>query len=267
VISPVASAIVMDMLSDASARIPGFGTSTPFDFPFPVAVKTGTSRHFTDNWAVATTRGFTVAVWAGNFSGRPMQGVSGITGAGPLLHRVVMETAKRVSPGALVTPAEVGAVGVPVCRLSGMRATAECAQLTEWFAPGTVPTATDDWERDGRVVLPDEYAEWAQQFGGSATHGMSATASAHVDHARADVPRFRILSPQDGDKYAVPTGVDARYATISLRAVGAGAAPVRWSIDGAPYEGERWSLAPGTHVFKAVTARGDSAEARIAVDR
>src|ERR1044072_1991457 len=137
VMSPMATALVLDILSDASARIPGFGTSTPFDFPFPVAVKTGTSRHFTDNWAVATTAQFTVAVWAGNFSGRPMQGVSGVTGAGPLLHRVVMETAKRFPRGALVTPAEAGAVAVPVCRLSGQRASATCKQLTEWFAPGT----------------------------------------------------------------------------------------------------------------------------------
>ncbi len=268
VISPVASAIVLDMLSDASARIPGFGTSTPFDFPFPVAVKTGTSRHFTDNWAVATTRGFTVAVWAGNFSGRPMQGVSGITGAGPLLHRVVMETSKRVSPGALVTPADVGAVAVPVCRLSGMRATPQCAQLTEWFAPGTAPTTTDDWERDGRVALPAEYAEWSMQQGGSPTRAVSLTASAPVRRAAEDSarsPRFRILSPQDGDRYAVPAGVESRYATISLRAIGGRA--VRWSIDGTAYEGERWPLAPGTHVFKAITASGDTAEARIAVER
>jgi membrane peptidoglycan carboxypeptidase len=121
VISPVASAIVLDMLSDASARIPGFGTSTPFDFPFPVAVKTGTSRHFTDNWAVATT----TRIHRGGVGGQLQRCVrckvsAASPGAGPLLHRVVMETAKRVSPGALVTPAEVGAVGVPVCRLSGI---------------------------------------------------------------------------------------------------------------------------------------------------
>jgi membrane carboxypeptidase/penicillin-binding protein PbpC len=133
-----------------------------------------------------------------------------------------------------------------------------------------VPTATDDWERDGRVVLPDEYAEWSQQQGGSSMHVATFASSASAAHTRSDsvrVPRFRILSPQDGDKYAVPTGVESRYATISLRAVGPGAADVRWLVDGAPYEGERWPLAAGTHVFKAVTARGDSAEARIAVER
>jgi hypothetical protein len=151
-----------------------------------------------------------------------------------------------------------------------MRATGECAQLTEWFAPGTVPTVTDDWERDGHVVLPDEYTEWGQQSGGSSMRGMTLAASAPAVVAARDsarVPRFRILSPMDGDKYAVPTGIEARYATISLRAVGPGSAEVRWTIDGAPYQAERWPLAPGTHVFKAVTSRGDTAEARIAVER
>jgi hypothetical protein len=42
-------------LSDPVARIPGFGPVTPLEFPFPAAAKTGTSRHFTDNWAVAVT--------------------------------------------------------------------------------------------------------------------------------------------------------------------------------------------------------------------
>jgi len=162
VISPLASAIVLDILSDPAARIPGFGTSTPFDFPFPVAVKTGTRRHFTDHWAVGTTRAFTVAVWAGNFSGRAMEGVSGVTGAGPLLHRSVMAASRHVAPGVLTTPAEAGAVSVPVCRLSGLRATPECAQLTEWFVPGTQPTREDDWERGGRVNLPDEYVDWSR---------------------------------------------------------------------------------------------------------
>src|SRR2546429_6814836 len=82
VMSRGAAALVLDVLSDPVARIPGFGLSTPFDFPFPVAVKTGTSRHFTDNWAVGTTGGFTVAVWVGDFSGRPLDDGSGGDGAG-----------------------------------------------------------------------------------------------------------------------------------------------------------------------------------------
>src|SRR5690606_20504982 len=121
--SPGAAALVLDILSDPVARAPGFGTGTALDFPFPAAAKTGTSRHFTDNWAVATTARFTVAVWVGNFSGRPMQAVSGITGAGPLLYRSVLEVAKRYPPGRLPTRDRVGATPMQVCVLSGLRAT------------------------------------------------------------------------------------------------------------------------------------------------
>ncbi|MEO8621348.1 MAG: penicillin-binding protein 1C [bacterium] len=282
VISPMASAILLDMLSDADARIPGFGLSTPFDFPFPVAVKTGTSRHFTDNWAVATTRGFTVAVWAGNFNGRPMQGVSGVTGAGPLLHRAVMETAKRVAPGHFTTPAEAGAVAERVCRLSGLRATGECAQLTEWFAPGTAPTATDDWELGGRITLPAEYADWARQRSLPTDGGVTLAAvgqesrEAVTPAPSATLPtgimaghdaHFQITSPRDGDRYAIPAGVESKYATISLRTNRAGRANVKWLVDGKSYGNERWPLAEGTHVFRALSARGENAEVRVFVGR
>ena len=276
VLSPVASAIVLDILRDPAARIPGFGTTTPFDFPFPVAVKTGTSRHYTDNWAVATTRGFTVAVWVGDFGGRPMQGVSGVTGAGPLLHRAVMATAKRVEPGALTTPAEAGATSLAVCRLSGMRATESCAHLTEWFAPGTAPSREDDWERDGHVALPEEYAEWARQsleqttVAAASAAGASAPtmAIATTRDQEADRRRFRIISPLDGDVYSIPAGIEARYATIALRAVGGagGNAKVRWLVDGKAFDGERWPLAPGEHVIRAERGR-EVAEVSIRVER
>ncbi|HUF27257.1 MAG TPA: penicillin-binding protein 1C [Gemmatimonadaceae bacterium] len=286
VLSPAASAIVLDILRDPAARIPGFGPSTPFDFPFPVAVKTGTSRHFTDNWAVATTRRFTVAVWVGNFSGRPMEGVSGVTGAGPLLHRAVMATSRRVPPGELTTPAEAGAVAAPVCRLSGLRATGACAQLTEWFVPGSEPSRDDDWERGGRVTLPSEYAEWsrtglrpvadggqgapgdgARGAGGPGTLALPARSESEPDSVREQrEARFRIISPLDGDRYSVPADVDARYATISLRAVGTGAQRVRWFVDGEAFEGERWPLTPGEHLIRAVSERGESAEVRVVVE-
>jgi penicillin-binding protein 1C len=270
--SPMASALILDILSDPVARIPGFGVNTPFDFPFPAAVKTGTSRHFTDNWAVATTAGFTVAVWAGNFNGRPMEGVSGVSGAGPLLHRVVMATAQRVAPGQLATPAQVGAVAVPICRLSGLLATAHCARMTEWFAPGSVPTQRDDWERGGRIVLPDQYANWspASLIADVEQDSTPVAAPSHevVRRVAADSAQpqgLRILSPLNGDRYAIPPGVEARYATIALRA--AGATNVHWSVDGQDYSAERWALVAGEHVIEARASDGATARVRIVVDR
>ncbi|PYO66503.1 MAG: penicillin-binding protein 1C [Gemmatimonadetes bacterium] len=162
-----AAALVIDILSDPVARIPSFGVETPLDFPFRAAAKTGTSRHFTDNWAVATTATFTVAVWVGNFNGRPMQGVGGITGAGPLLHRAVLLTARRYPPGDLPEPAPAGLVAARVCRLSGLLATPDCPALDEWFLPGTAPTRTCDWHQGGRIAWPAEYIEWATSVGQS----------------------------------------------------------------------------------------------------
>jgi len=242
VMSTGAAALVLDMLSDPVARVPAFGLETPLDFAFPAAAKTGTSRHFTDNWAVATTGRFTVAVWVGNFNGRPMQGVGGITGAGPLLHRAVLLTARAYPPGVLPTPRQAGAVAVRICRLSGLRATPECPQMVEWFAPSTEPNRDCDWHRGGSVVLPAEYAEW-----------------------RASAA-FRITSPQDGDRYGVPVGVDGRYATLALRAAGgASDLGVRWFVDGRETRESRWQLTPGTHIIRAETPRGERDEVRIEV--
>ena len=262
VMSRGAAALVLDVLSDPVARIPGFGLSTPFDFPFPVAVKTGTSRHFTDNWAVGTTGGFTVAVWVGNFSGRPMDDVSGVTGAGPLLHRAIILSAQVHAPGVLASPASVGAVPVSICRLSGLRATPQCPGMVEWFVPGTEPVRSCDWHRGGSAHLPTEYAEWAAQAGPPEVPVREAATSAGPP---ADPEPFRILSPQDGDKYGIPPGVGARYATIALRAAG-GAGAVRWWVDGRPALATRWRLVPGGHTIRAVTTHGDSDEVRIAVE-
>jgi penicillin-binding protein 1C len=216
-----------------------------------------------------------------------MEGVSGVTGAGPLLHRAVMAVSRRVPPGSLVTPAEVGAVSVPVCRLSGLRATAECAALTEWFVPGTEPGREDDWERGGVVTLPDEYREWSRQGLAPARIGVARGSSSSDTIARRGVsgaaaesviadrspPRdlrlaqFRIVSPAEGDRYSVPAGVESRYATVALRASGVGADRVRWWIDGKPQPRDRWVLTPGRHEVRAVSARGDTSLVKIVVER
>jgi penicillin-binding protein 1C len=257
--SAQAAAIVLDILSDPSARVPGFGLETPFDFPFPTAVKTGTSRHFTDNWAVATTGGFTVGVWVGNFSGQPMEGVSGVSGAGPLLHRAVMLTAQRYSPGALTTPASAGLVGADVCRLSGMRATSGCPAIREWFIAGSEPRLFDTWMRAGRAVLPAEYAEWAAAEGQSVASAGDAPDAPAADTDGGDAPvaltGFRIVAPLDGDVYRVPPGVPTSYATIPFIVAG-GSGPVRWYVDDVPHEGARWRLARGAHVIRAESPTG-----------
>ena len=284
VVSRAAATLVLDVLADPAARVPGFGVTTPFDFPFPAAVKTGTSRHFTDNWAVAVTGNFTVAVWAGDVRGRPMEGVSGVTGAGPLLHRAVTLTAARYAPGALPAPAEASLTAAQVCRVSGLLATRECPGVREWFVAGTVPVVRDDWVRGGRVRLPEEYASWVADAGqgfvidhdpdwvdprdrvdeSPAVELTGAGPSVRLS-GRSEPTGFRITSPADGDVYRMPPGVPRDYATLALRAAGE-PGDVRWFVDGAPHASQRWELRPGAHVIRAVAVSGRVTEVRIRVE-
>ena len=80
--------LIADMLSDNEARSLAFGAESSLRFDFPVACKTGTSSDFRDNWAFGYAPEFTVGVWIGNADSSPMQNVSGVTGAAPILHDV-----------------------------------------------------------------------------------------------------------------------------------------------------------------------------------
>lgn len=255
------AALTLDILTDADARLSGFGEAAVFDFPFPVAVKTGTSRHFTDNWAVGVSGGFTVAAWVGNFDGTPMSAVSGIAGAGPLLRRVVLATAQRRAPGLLPSPAQHGAQHERVCRTSGLGATAACDGVDEWRLAGTPPLAPDDWHRDGAVVLPSRFAEWER-----AQVRRTLASSTSPSAVRAPGRPLEVLSPRDGDVFVLPVGPARSVATVALRASGAHAEEaLTWTVDGQPHVASRWLLAPGTHIVRVTAASGAHAEARIMV--
>jgi penicillin-binding protein 1C len=137
------AALLSDILSDDLARSPEFGIGGPLAFPFAVAAKTGTSKGFRDNWTVGYTHEVTVAVWAGNFDGTPMTGSTGVTGAGPLFHEVMLAVMRGRTPNSLVDHG--GLVSADVCELSGVLAGASCPHRRhEWFIPGREPRATCD---------------------------------------------------------------------------------------------------------------------------
>ncbi len=210
------------------------------------------------------TGGFTVAVWVGNFDGQPMRGVSGVTGAGPLLHRAMLVTARRYPPGELPSPRAVGATRARICALSGLRADAGCADLDEWFLPGTAPQKDCDWHQGGTVVWPAEYVEWAAQNG--RIEAAANKTAAREAAAGGGGAQFQIVSPRAGDRYEIPPGMDTRYATIALRAsTMSGDGAIRWFVDGRRVFESRWALQPGAHVVRAVTASGASDETRIEV--
>lgn len=97
VLSARSAYTILDMLADDRARGVGFGLAGPFDLPYRVAAKTGTSSDFKDNWAFAVTPRHTVGVWVGHFEGTPMGQSPGRFGAAPLAREVLHTLYPRAS--------------------------------------------------------------------------------------------------------------------------------------------------------------------------
>lgn len=90
-----------------------------------VAWKTGTSFGFRDAWAVATTPGYVVAVWAGNSNGEGRPGLVGVTAAAPLMFNILNllpESQPHPRPDEEMTYVEV-------CAHSGYRAGKNCKEV------------------------------------------------------------------------------------------------------------------------------------------
>ena len=104
--SPTSAYLISSIMADNSARAHAFGRTSNLRFPFPCAVKTGTSTDFRDNWCIGFTKDFTVGVWVGNLDNTPMKGISGVTGAGSVFHSVMTRLHRDHTPQWLTKPRE-----------------------------------------------------------------------------------------------------------------------------------------------------------------
>ncbi|HCN28450.1 MAG TPA: penicillin-binding protein 1C [Verrucomicrobiales bacterium] len=156
--------LIADILADNSARALTFGQNSVLRLPFPAAVKTGTSSTYRDNWTLGFTREFTVGVWAGNFDNRPMQDVSGVTGAAPIWRDVMLELQRRRGVSWHEPPP--GLVKAVIDPRTGRRLTPQSpparVSREDWFPPQRLPppAGAEDYDAQGRAILPGIYADW-----------------------------------------------------------------------------------------------------------
>lgn len=138
-------------LSDPQARLPTFPRMGATEFPFPVAVKTGTSSNFRDAWTVAWSGRYLVGVWVGHPDWRPMNGLSGYRSAATLARQVITVLHQKDGAGLadLSFPPPRGATSARVCAMTGKLAGPHCdTTWLEWFPRGTEPgTECDAHER------------------------------------------------------------------------------------------------------------------------
>lgn len=249
-----AAYVITHILSDRDARVPTFGYASSLDLPFPAAVKTGTSKDFRDNWTIGYTPSHTVGVWAGNFDGSPMHNVSGMTGAGPLFHDVMLflssgQAQEFFRPDSIILRR--------ICPDSGELPSDRCpSAMEEIFIRGSEPRSVC------RLA-----------HGAAPERGLPAPAR-RPGRAEAFVVRF----PRDGDVFKLDPVLRRDDQTILFRASvpeGLDVAAVEWWINGrnagrrsAPYT-LSWKLVPGSYTIRARAVLGtgerDSPAIRITV--
>lgn len=237
---------ITDILSDPKAREFIFGRGGNLEFPFPVAVKTGTSQAYHDNWTIGYTRAVTVGVWVGNFDRTALRNSSGVTGAGPVFHAVMLAAMRRAGGNDETTivdrPDDLEAQ--PICALSGHRPSTSCpSNETEWL-PRDAPVEFCAWHHASGISWPSEYREWAA----ARERRMNPSAP------RATVARdttFRITSPPNDATYLVDPTLHREFQALHLRATH----DATWIVDGKPAARE-WPLRTGQHTIVATNAQG-----------
>jgi penicillin-binding protein 1C len=245
VIAPGAAYIITHILSDPDARVPAFGYDSPLRLPFPCAAKTGTSKDYRDNWTVGYTPAYTVGVWMGNFDGKPMHDISGITGCGPLFRDIHLLLAAGGVSRSFPEPA--GLVRASVCPISGGLAGPVCpGSVAEIFIFGTEPKKPCD-------------AVHASEGGPSRLRAADETGRGVLKG-----PAIRVAYPPDGSVFRIDTVLRREYQVLGLKAGGpaaSGAGEIEWWINGRragrsrPDEGFPWNLEPGSYT---IVARADS---------
>jgi penicillin-binding protein 1C len=272
-----------DILSDPDAREYIFGRGGSLEFPFPVAVKTGTSQAYHDNWTVGYTREVTVGVWVGNFDRTPLRDSTGVTGAGPIFHAVMLAAQRRAggtsdafADAALDTLPD-GLVELDICALSGLEANPWCPSKGRERMPVEEGGGPCSWHHMGEngleTIWPPEYREWARRSG--LLNESSARAPAvlvqEVRSRPAGPAPLAISSPPGGATYLIDPTLRRAFQSLPLRAVAERGSRLEWRINGRLFGVSRpestleWPLVPGTHVIGVRDQQGRAAETRIVV--
>jgi penicillin-binding protein 1C len=254
--SEEATAIITDILCDNDAREKSFGSRSPLEFEQRIAAKTGTSSGFRDTWTVGFDKEHTVAVWAGNFDGRPMRDTFAVRAATPLWAAIMQELLRRDHP--LDPPMENEKLTRrEICKTTGLLPSRPSpAKVSELFLAGTEPRedSTNYFTSERTLLLPNEYAQWCAS--------RDNTIGAHVRSAG------RITNPPANARYQLDPTLSTSQQMLELTAAFAG--DVQWLVNGAPISAQHdgrffWQLAPGKLKVRAVS-RTAVAEEEISVE-
>ena len=266
VIAPETAWLVTDILADDSARAPAFGSHSLLELPFAAAVKTGTTTDWRDNWTVGYSTERVIGVWVGNADNTPMLDVSGVAGAGPIWHDLMLLAHDANPPDFVQPPAITDAL---ICAPSGLLPTPACPRTRiEHFLAGSEPTVTDNQfrpvvverstglaagsatppiDREERVFwyLPVTYHDWMQAQGiplppdtgpaDTTAANQLMAASPEMMQAPGTTGPLVLRSPTHRSRYQLHPGAPGAVQQIALSGYandGGRWAALRFMVDG-----------------------------------
>lgn len=153
--------LISSILSDNAARTPTFGANSYLNIA-NVMAKTGTTNDKRDNWTIGGNDNVMVGVWVGNNDNSQMLSVaSGVSGASPIWHNIVVEALKGKPSVTFTPPADVSQISVDT--ISGFPAHDNFPSRSEYFIKGTEPNTSDTihamlkvCKSDGKLATPSD---------------------------------------------------------------------------------------------------------------
>ncbi len=236
ILSVDSARLVASMLADPQARLPSFPRYGPLEYPFAVAVKTGTSQAYRDAWTIAFSHKFIVGVWIGRGDAGAMRAMTGVSSAARLAHAVLakLHDAKpgEIAPESFAPPP--GRIAIDLCRAGDG---SDCAQtLREWVKPAEA--------REAEALQ----ANPAQR---------TSMAEAPYPEAAGAAPLV-IATPEHNTHIWRNPEQPERLNRLALKLAPMGAdAQIVWTIDGEPFataqadETVFWPMTPGRHRIQA----------------
>ncbi|MFO1103299.1 MAG: transglycosylase domain-containing protein [Methylocystis sp.] len=236
VLSVDSARLVTSMLADPQARLPSFPRYGPLEYPFAVAVKTGTSQAYRDAWTIAFSHKFIVGVWIGRGDAGAMRAMTGVSSAARLAHAVLakLHDAKpgEITPETFTPPP--GRIAIDLCRAG---TEGDCAQtLREWVKPAEMRDAQDVHASPAQRASVDE-SSYSQTDGAAPLVIATPEHNTHIWRNPEQPDRLNRLALK-----LAPTDKDAQIV---------------WTIDGEPFataqadETVFWPMTPGRHRIQA----------------
>jgi penicillin-binding protein 1C len=241
--------LITSMLADPQARLPSFPRYGPLEYPFAVAVKTGTSQGYRDAWTLCYSRKFVVGVWLGRADAGAMKELTGAASSARLAHAILAQLhgAKAGDMAQDAFPPPPGRVEVEI---AAARASGDAATLREWATPQEAATLQIALARNdaGGVTSTDLSST------GLSSTGLSSTSLASTEPQ----PALAIATPEHNSHIWRNPEQPASQQLLALKlAPNSGAEQILWTIDDAPFivadaaQTVYWPLTPGVHRIKA----------------